>query len=318
MQAQNLWGVITGRRRPLRRSTAEAMEGLLFVSPWALGFLILTFGPMVASLGLSFTRYSIVRPPEFLGIGNYVRAFSGADRLFYSSLVRTAYFVLFFVPLGISISFTLAMLLNRPMKGTSIYRTLFFLPSLTPAAAATLLWIWLLNPEVGAVNFALLRLGIQGPRWLASPQWALPSVVMIAVWASAGGSQMIIFLAGLQGVPEELYDAANIDGANAWRRFVNVTLPMVSPVIFFNMILSAIGAWRVFTVAFMGTGGGPAYATWFYMLHLYTTAFRSLHMGYGSSLAWVLFAIVMSITIFQFQLSRSWVYYAGEITEGGA
>ena len=312
MRAQAATPLPTRRRRWSRRAVREAIEGYLYIMPWLVGFLVLTIGPMVASLFFSFTRYSIIRPPQFIGLDNYIRAFSGKDRLFYTSLLRTARFALYYVPLGVVISLLLAVALNHKLRGTTVYRTLFFLPTLTPAAASTLLWSWLLNPEVGPVNYLLNRIGIDPPRWLASQTWALPTIVMIALWGTVGGSRMIIFLAGLQGVPDELYDAASIDGANAWHRFWHVTLPMISPVIFFNLILGAIGAFRVFTFAFMATGGGPAYATWFYMLHLYSTAFRSLHMGYASALAWVLFIIVASLTLVQFRLSRRWVFYSGE------
>jgi multiple sugar transport system permease protein len=307
---------LAARRRPSGRVVREAVEGYLFILPWIVGFLVLTAGPMVASFYFSFTQYSIIRPPRFIGLDNYVRAFSGKDQLFYSSLARTAIFSLYYVPLGVLISLFLAVMLNQNLKGTTIYRTLFFLPTLTPAAASSLLWSWLLNPEVGPINYGLFRMGIEAPRWLASVEWALPTIVMIAIWGTVGGSRMIIFLAGLQGVPEELYDAASIDGANAWHRFRHITLPMISPVMFFNTLLGFIAAFQVFTFAFMTTGGGPAFSTWFYMLHLYKTAFQSLLMGYASALAWVLFLIVMVLTILQFKLSGRWVYYSGE-TKGG-
>ncbi len=311
MHAQASAPTVAPRRRS-RRSVGEAVEGYLLIAPWILGFFVFTLGPMVASLIFSFMHYSVVLPPRFAGLDNYVRAFTGADRLFYPALARTATFAVLFVPLAVAISLGLAVMLNRHLRGTTIYRTLFFLPTLTPAAAATLLWVWLLHPEVGPVNYLLGMVGVTGPRWLASTEWALPTVVAIALWGSVGGSRMIIFLAGLQGVPEELYESANIDGANAWHRFVHVTLPMISPVVFFNLVLAAIGAFRVFTIAFMATSGGPAYATWFYMLHLYQTAFRSLQMGYASALAWVFFVIVLSFTFIQFRLSGRWVYYSSE------
>jgi multiple sugar transport system permease protein len=305
------------RRRWTRRTIREAIEGYLYITPWLLGFLILTLGPMLASLYFSFTRYSIVRAPVWIGLDNYVRALSGKDQLFWSSLWRTTVFAFYYVPLGVVISLLLAVALNHNLRGTTVYRTLFFLPSLTPAAASTLLWTWLLNPDVGPINFVLNKyvlgpLGIQAPRWLASTVWALPSIALIAVWGTVGGSRMIIFLAGLQGVPEELHDAANIDGANSWQRFWSVTIPMISPVVFFNMILAAIGAFRVFTFSYMATAGGPAFATYFYMLLLYNQAFQSMQMGYASALAWVLFVIVLAFTVVQFSLSGRWVYYTGE------
>jgi multiple sugar transport system permease protein len=290
----------------------EALEGYAFVAPWILGFLAFVLGPMLASLYFSFTRYNVLSPPRFAGLSNYVQALSGADRLFYPSLLRTTHFALLVVPAGVAISLALAVLLNRKLAGTAVYRTLFFLPTLTPIAAAAILWPWLLHPDVGPVNYLLSLMGVEGPRWLGSVEWALPSMAMIAIWGSVGGSRMIIFLAGLQGVPEELYDAASIDGANALRRFRHITLPMLSPVIFFNLVLASIGAFRVFALAIIATEGGPAYATWFYLLHLYNQAFKNLQMGYGSALAWIFFLIVLSFTYVQFRMSVRWVYYAGE------
>jgi len=307
------------RRRWSRRTVRETVEGYLYIAPWLIGFLGLTLGPMLASFYYSFTQYSIVRAPRWIGLDNYVRAFSGKDQLFWSSLWRTALFTIYYVPVGVIISLLLAVALNHNLRGTTIFRTLFFLPSLTPAAASTLLWSWLLNPDVGPVNYILNKilvpLGTEAPRWFASTTWALPSIAVIAIWGSVGGSRMIIFLAGLQGVPEELHDAASIDGANGWRRFWNVTLPMISPVVFFNFILSAIAAFRVFTFAFMATSGGPAFSTYFYMLHLYTMAFQSMHMGYSSALAWVLFVIVLIFTVLQFAASKRWVFYTGEVAK---
>lgn len=297
----------------LRRTTREAIEGYLYILPWLFGFVALTAGPMLASLVLSFTQYSVFRPPSFIGLGNYTRALSGEDPLYYGSLLRTMLFALYAVPLGVATSLLIAMLLNRGIKGTTVFRTLFYLPTLTPAAASTLLWSWLLNAEVGPINYALRQLGmVEPPRWLGSVTWALPSIVAISIWSSAGGSRMIIFLAGLQGVPEELHDAASIDGANGWHRFRNVTVPLISPVIFFNVIMGVIGAFRVFTFSFMATGGGPAYSTWFYLLHLYNEAFKSFRMGYASALSWILFVIVVSFSLLQFKLSGRWVFYAGE------
>ncbi len=311
MQVQARYPATVSRRGWSRRTFYEALEGYLYILPWILGFLIFTVGPMLASLFFSFSHYNIISAPRFIGFDNYVRAFSGKDPLFYSSLLRTTEFALLYVPLGVAISLGLAVLLNRNLLGTTVYRTLFFLPTLTPIAATALLWLWLLHPDVGPINYLLEQVGVTGPRWLASTQWALPSVVIVAIWGTVGGSRMIIFLAGLQGVPQELYDSASIDGANAWQRLRHITMPMISPVIFFILVLSVIAAFRVFALALIATDGGPAYATWFYMLHLYTTAFRSLLMGYASALAWIFFLIVLIFTYFQFRLSVRWVYYSG-------
>jgi multiple sugar transport system permease protein len=286
--------------------------GFAFISPWILGFLLFTLGPMVASLYLSFTRYNIVQAPRWVGLENFETAFTGADRLFYGSIGRTVYFAALAVPLGIAASLGLAVLLNRRLRGTALLRTVFFLPTLTPVAASAILWVWLFHPEVGPINYLLGRIGIAGPRWLGSTEWAVPSMVLITLWGSAGGSRMIIFLAGLQGVPDELYDAANIDGAGAVQRFRHVTLPMLSPVILFNLVLAFLGAFQTFALAMMSTEGGPAYATWFYLLHLYNTAFKSLQMGYGAALAWIFFLLVVGFTYLQLRASVRWVYYAGE------
>jgi multiple sugar transport system permease protein len=304
--------VPTTPRRWSRLKLRETIEGYLLISPWLIGFLIFTLGPMLASLYFSFTHYSIVSAPRFIGVENYLRAFGGKDRLFYVSLQRTLEFAILYVPLGVAISLGLALLLNQKLRGTAAFRTLFFIPTLTPIAAAALIWTWLLHPDVGPVNYLLSLVGVQGPRWLGSPQWAVPAIVLAALWGSVGGSRMIIFLAGLQGVPQELHDSAQIDGANALQRFWYVTLPLISPVVFFNLILTTLAAFRVFALAIIATDGGPSYATWFYMLHLYNQAFRSLQMGYASALAWIFFLIALGFTIVQFRLAARWVHYAGE------
>lgn len=266
---------------------------------------------MAASLFLSFTRYNILSY-QWIGLGNYVTAFTG-DKLFYHSLSLSAKYALFNVPLALIVSLSAAVLLNQNLRGGSIFRTLFYLPSLMPSVAAALLWKWVLHPRLGPVNYALSLAGIKGPSWLGDPTWALFSLVLISLWGAAGGGSMIIFLAGLQGIPQTLYDAAHVDGANSWQRFRSVTLPMLSPTIFFNLIMGLIGSLKVFTSAFVATQGGPAYSTWFYLLHLYNKAFQVLEFGYASALAWIFFVIVVSLTILQFRLSSKWVYYESEV-----
>ncbi len=300
------------RRRISRRRLRDAVEGYLYIMPWILGFLLFTLGPMIASLVISFYHWSVLGTPRFAGFENYIQALSGRDPLYWRSWERTWVYALLFIPAGLTISLLLASMLNQRLKGTTIFRTLFFIPTLVPVVASALLWRWMLQPDIGLVNYLLWEIRIPGPRWMASVEWALPSLILISLWASVGGSRMIIFLAGLQGVPEELYDAASIDGANWWLRFRHVTLPMISPTIFFNLILGVIGALRVFSISFVATDGGPAYATWFYMLHLYNTAFRSLQMGYGAALAWIFFLLVVTFTYLQLRASVKWVYYAGE------
>ena len=302
----------SGARRgssPLTRR--KAIEGYLYISPFILGFLIFTAYPLLASLYLSFTSYNIISDPTWIGLENYRRAFT-QDNQFWASLGRTGRYALMVVPLGILCSLLAAMLLNQGFKGTTIFRTIFFLPSITPIIASVLIWLWLLQPSIGVVNYLLSLIGVPGPPWVQSTTWALPSLVILSLWNTAGGSRMIVFLAGLQGVPQELYEAAHIDGANRWQRFVNVTVPMISPTIFFNLVISVIGALSVFSVAYIGTQGGPAYATYFYVYHLYVSAFQFNLMGYASALAWVFLIIVLALTVIQFGLQKRWVYYAGD------
>ena len=220
----------------------EEIQGYLFISPWIIGFLVFTIGPLVASLWYSLNQYTLLRPPVWVGLANYSQALF-RDSLFWKSVERTLMWTLWTVPLGIIGSFLAALLLNRGVRGTTVWRVLFFLPSLTPQVAASLLWMWILQPEVGVVN-SLIRVatGLRGPGWMADPRWALPSLVLIALWTGIGSNRMLIFLAGLQGVPRELYDAAIVDGANAWQKTWHVTLPMISPTIFFNLVLGIIGS----------------------------------------------------------------------------
>ncbi|MBI3958816.1 MAG: sugar ABC transporter permease [Chloroflexi bacterium] len=299
---------LSAYRSTMRRH--EALWGLALASPWLLGLLIFVLGPIIASFYLSFTRYDVISRPEWLGMENYVRAFTGDD-LFWPSLGRTFRYALAVVPLGIAGSLGLAMLLNRGLKATNVYRTLYFLPHLTPIVAMALLWRWLLHPSVGPVNYLLGHIGIEGPGWLSNPQWALTSIVIISLWAYLGGDTMLIFLAGLQGVPQELYDAAEVDGAGGWHKFLNVTLPMISPTIFFNLIIGVIGALKVFALAYVATQGGPAWATWFYALHVYRWSFEYFEMGYGAALSWIFAGILIIFTALQFSFAQRWVFYEG-------
>ncbi len=290
----------------------EALEGYLYLTPWAIGFVLFVAGPIITSLFLSFTKYNVIRPPEFVGLANYVTALT-RDDLFFPAIGKTFYYAALVVPAGLALSLGVAMMLNRRLLFTAaMWRTFFFLPTLTPVIAAALLWRWMLNPDVGVVNYTLAQFGIKGPGWLSSTQWAIPSLALIGLWGSVGGSRMIIFLAGLQAVPAELLEAAEIDGAGRWAKFVNVTLPMITPTIFFNLVLGIIFALRTFDVAFVATNGGPARATWFLSLHIYQNAFVSFDMGYASALSWLFFIVLFGFTYLQFRMSNQWVYYAGE------
>lgn len=291
--------------------TNKALWGYLFALPWVLGLIVFWGGPIVASLYYSFTEYGVTSPPKFTGLANFTQAFT-ADDLFWSSLGRTALFAVIFVPVAISGALILAILLNQKLKGTNIYRTIFFVPHLLPAVAIAVVWSFLLAPKLGPINEFLRNIGIaEPPAWLSSRDSALWSIIMINVWAAMGGNTMLIFLAGLQGVPQELYEAAEIDGASGWYRFRHVTLPLISPTIFFNVVLGIIAALKVFTTAFVTTQGGPSYATWFFALHIYNEAFKYFRLGYGSALAWVLAIILIVFTFIQISYSRRWVHYEG-------
>ena len=287
---------------------AEALWAYIFLLPWLIGLLFFAAGPILASFVFSFTKYDVMSPPVFIGLDNYRDALF-VDELVWPSLGRTFTFSLVYIPVGLVASLLLAMLLNRGLKGTNAYRTLFFLPSLTPAVATALLWQWVLHPGIGPVNAALGVIGIEGPGWLTSADWALPALVIMALWNSIGSNRMLIFLAALQGVPEQLLEAAQMDGAGAWAKFWHVTLPMISPSILFNLIMGVIGALQVFVSAFVTTQGGPSYATWFFALHIYNQAFKYFRMGYGSALAWMFVVLLLFLTWLQLRYSKRWVYY---------
>jgi multiple sugar transport system permease protein len=292
----------------------EALYAYLFLLPWIVGFVAFVAGPMLASLYLSLTRYNIAQPPVFIGLSNFIRAFT-QDPLFWGALGKTFLYAAAVVPLGVGGALLIAVLLNQSLRFTTVYRTAFFLPHLTPFVAAVFIWSWLLNPQFGFVNEVLWRLfRIPGPGWFGSPDWAMPALILIALWATIGGNMMLIFLAGLQGVPRELYEVASLDGARAWNRFWNITIPMISPTVFFNTVLAVIGALQTFTTAFVATQGGPSYATYFYALHIYNTAFSYTEMGYACALAWIFFVVLVAFTYIQFRASTRWVYYAGEVT----
>jgi len=299
----------TRRRRGLRLGTQETLWGLFFILPWIIGFIIFMLSPIVASFWLSLQKYEVITPPQWVGLGNYSK-FLLEDPLFMKSLYNTFYYVLFSVPLGLAVALALALLLNLNLRGVSIFRSLFYLPVVTPVVATSLLWLWLFNPQFGILNYLLTRVGVPPIGWISDQVWSKPSLILMSLW-TVGGT-MVIFLAGLQGIPTHLYEAAQIDGANNWQRFLHVTLPMLSSVIFFNLVLGIIGSFQTFTQAYVMTGGGPVNSTLFYALYLYRNAFKLLQMGYASAMAWVLLVIILVLTWLQFRLGRSWVYYEGE------
>lgn len=302
-------GRLVGARTQFQ--TKRAVWGYVFALPWIIGLIVFWGGPILASLYFGFTEYAVIGSPKWIGLDNFVRAFT-VDELFWGSLGRTFQFAAFYIPFAIGGALILAIMLNQKLKGTNIYRTIFFVPHLIPAVALAVVWTFLLAPRIGPINEFLRSAGVEKPpAWLASRDTALISVTMINVWAAMGGNTMLIFLAGLQGVPAELYDAASIDGAGTWGKFRNVTLPLLTPTIFFNVVLAVIGALKVFTTAWVATQGGPSYATWFFALHIYFQSFQYFRLGYGSALAWVLAIILIIFTWFQVTYSRRWVHYEG-------
>jgi multiple sugar transport system permease protein len=289
----------------LRQSAQEEIAGWLYALPWISGFLLLTAGPMVFSGVMSFMRYDMFNPPAWIGLTNFQQMLR--DNLVPHSLKVTTLYALMAVPLDLAFGLALALLLNQKVRGLAIWRTIFYLPSVVSGVPVMILWMLLLSPQFGLVNSLLASIGIQGPSWLGSPEWALPSLVLMSIWGVGGA--MLIYLAGLQGIPTELYEAAKVDGANEGRQFLHVTIPMMSPVIFFMLVNGIIGALQNFETAFVMTGGGPAWATYFYILHLYTKAFEELNMGYASALAWVLFIYILLLTLLIVKYGAAYVYY---------
>jgi multiple sugar transport system permease protein len=292
-----------------RKEWKRLAEGLLFISPWIVGFLWFTFGPLLTSAGLSFFQWDLLTKPKWIGFGNYGRALQ--EPLFWQSLKVTVIYTLCSVPIGIVAALVLAIMLNQPIRGRVWFRSIFYLPAIMSGVAVSVLWKWMFNPQFGLINYLLGKIGIRGPAWLSSPQWALPALIVMSLWGT--GSSMIIYLAGLQGIPTQLYEAAEIDGAGTWAKFWVITIPMLTPTIFFTLIMGIINSFQVFTQAYVMTGGGPQYATHFFVLYIYENAFRYFKMGYASSLAWVLFVIVMVLTVIQFRLAPKWVYYESDI-----
>ena len=280
--------------------------GLAFISPWIVGFLIFTIYPIFSSLYYSFTDYGLFGSPNWVGLQNYIDLFTKDDK-FFLSLYNTVFFFLLAIPASVVVGIVLAILLNAKLRGIAFFRSLFFLPTIVPAVASAAVWMWILNPQWGLLNTSLRLAGVHGPPWLSDPDWAKPSLVFVALWTI--GSEVIIYLAALQEIPRDYYEASRVDGANYLQQTWFITLPMITPVIFFHLVNGTIWAFQYFTEAFVMTGGGPANATLFYALNLYRNAFTSLRMGYASAQAWILFIVVMIATLIIVRSSKGWVYY---------
>jgi multiple sugar transport system permease protein len=297
-------------RRPPRisRRTREAIEGYLFVGPAVIGFVVFTFFPIIATFALSLTEYNLLSSPRWVGLDNYAAMVK--DDFFWRSLRITTTYAVVALPLGMAFALIVALLLNQKVPGIVLWRALYMMPSVMSGAAVVVLWRWLFNPEFGLLNIFLGYVGVDGPNWLGTVRWALPSLILVSLWGFGG--KMIIFLAGLQGVPGELYDAVEVDGGNAWNKFRTVTLPMLSPVILFNLVIDLIFAFQFFTEPYGLTEGGPENSTLFFLIYLYRNAFEYLQMGYASAMAWALFMLVLVLTLLVFKSTPMWVHYENE------
>jgi len=294
------------RRRHYGQAKIEAKWGILLALPVIIGFFLWTVGPTIASFILSLTRWPTAGSPEFIGLGNYIQMF-GRDYLFKKSLGVTTYYAFGSIPLVIIAAFIVAMLLNQKVRGQSIFRTMYYLPSVVPTVASALLWLWLFNPNFGLLNYILSMFGLPQLMWIYDETQVVPSFIIMSIWAMGG--TMLIFLAGLQGIPNSLFEAIEIDGGNWWAKFRNITVPMMTPVIFFNLVMGIIGSFQIFNQAYIMTDGGPNNASLFFVYYLYLNAFRYGKMGYACALAWILFLTILGLTLIVFKSSSYWVFY---------
>jgi multiple sugar transport system permease protein len=298
---QGLWRLSTSARNNI--------AGYLFTLPWTIHLVVLIAFAMLASLGISFFDTDFVTHADFVGLGNYARMFQ--DPLFWKSLGNTAYYTFLSVPLSVIFALVIALLLNQKVRALGVFRLMYYTPSIVSGVAVAILWQYVLNPRYGILNEGLKLIGIRGPKWIYSQEWAMPAFVIMGVWGAGGN--MLLYLAGLQSIPTTLYEAAKIDGANAWQRFWAVTLPMLSPTILFNLVGNLIGSWQIFSQSYLMTGGGPNNATLTMVLHLYNKGFRQFYFGYAAAIAWAIFAIVLVFTLILLRTSEAWVFYEGEM-----
>ncbi len=301
------------RMGPMRRR--EAIAGMLFVFPWLLSLMVFTAYPVIAAFYLSFTDYTIVQPPRWVGFQNYQTMFT-TDPAFWISVSNSAYYAFLSVPLGLLVSLVLALLLNIRAKGIGVYRTMFYLPALAPPVASTIIFILMFDPRAGLINEMLKMVGLPAVGWLTDPQWSKPALILLSLWSVGSGA--LVFLAGLKEIPQSLIEAAAIDGAGAWQRFRHITIPLLSPVILFNLVMGVIGSFQVFTQALVigSTTGKPLESTLMFMVHIYRNAFRYFAMGYASALSVVLFLAILVVTLLIFRTANAWVYYEGADRRG--
>lgn len=303
-------GERTASLKPARKRSGGRAVPYLFLFPWIFGFLVFTLGPLLFSLIISFFDWPIVGQVHFIGFGNYAAMFTD-DPLFWKSFGVTIKFAALFVPLNIAVALGLALLLNQNTRGTAFFRTAFYLPSVISGVALAMIWSWVYSGDYGILNYFLSLIGVQGPDWLNDKHWSLAAMVIASLWGQ--GSMMLIFLAGLKGIPKDIYESASIDGAGKLRQFASITIPMLSPTILFNLITSIIAAFQQLTLALLLTGGGPLKSTYFYAMYMYENAFKYFKMGYSAANAWFMFLIVLALTLAVFKTSEAWVFYEGEM-----
>ena len=301
----------SAKSRMSKRERREAIEGYLFILPWFFGFLVFTAGPMLASLALSFTKWGLIDKPVYIGFDNYVKMAN--DPLIWHSLGVTLRYTLLTVPLQIVLALCIALILIRPFRGVYTFRGIFYLPNILGGVVTALLWMWVFNPDYGIANYLLSLVGIQGPPWLADPDWALPAIVIMSVWNL--GAAIVLFIAGLQSIPQHLYEAAELDGAGGFAKFRYVTLPMLSSTLLFILITTMIASFQVFDIAFVACSGdgGPLRSTLVYLLYFYQNGFKYFNMGYASAMIWLFMAIILLLTLLIFRSSSMWVFYESEV-----
>lgn len=291
-----------------KQKAINQRNGMLFVLPGLIGFACFFLYPVIISIYYSFCTYNIFSPPQWIGLDNFVDLFK--DELFWISLYNTIFYTVFFIFPEIGIAITLALLLNLKIKGMAFYRSIFYLPVIVPLVASSILWMWILNPQYGILNAFLGKIGIEGPGWLADPKWSKPALILMGWWIV--GESVIIYLACLQNISRQLYEAAEIDGANWWQNLTAITIPMITPAIFFQLVIGLIYSFQYFTQAYIMTSGGPVHSTEFYSLYLFKNAFAYFKMGYASAMAWLLFVLILITTLVVFKSSIKWVYYEVE------
>lgn len=302
--------MVLGDKRSKNRGSVGKSVPYLFIMPWIIGFIVFTLGPLIFSLIMSFFDWPVTRHPEFIGLDNYTNMFT-RDPQFYNSLAITFKFAVIFVPLNLITALILAFLITQPVKGDKVFRTIFYLPAVVSGVAISIIWGWIFNSEYGILNHLLSLIGVEGPKWLVDPKWAMATVVIASAWGL--GTMMLIFYTDIKGIPNDLYEAASIDGASPIRQFFSITVPIITPTILFNIITSTISALQQLTLVLLLTGGGPLKSTYFYGMFVFNNAFKQHKLGYASANAWFMFIIILALTALIFKSSSAWVFYETEV-----